>query len=158
MSETLVVAKMVEGKFGPQVLDVAGNYYSFSQKYNGDTVFQPGTKLEADVYVSEKGKYKNRYLNSVKVVGTEAVDTAKGVDLRNAPPKKSFKAKEDTSMSKAEWAAKDRSQLIGGLSHDAATLAATLYSVDGSQLGPNVALQLYKQLLDGMLKIREEIK
>lgn len=60
-------------------------------------------------------------------------------------------------MSKAEWSAKDRSQLIGGLSHDAATITATMLTLQVYNNAEEV-LNCYKQLLEGMLKIRNEIK
>lgn len=154
MSETLVVMEMVQGKFGAQVKDVAGNVFNFSQRYTGDKSFAPGTKLDADVFVSQKGKFTNRYINSAKVVGTDVAAVATLPATQKKSPAKPFKTKEDTTMTKQEWKDKDRSQLIGGLSHDAATLVAALIEVTDVK----DVLAKYKEVLEGLLKIRDEVK
>ena len=60
-----------------------------------------------------------------------------------------------TPKAAVDWGAKDRSQLVGGRSHDAAqlVLAALTASVPISQ-----ALEMYKEALDGILKIAEGTK
>ncbi len=161
--QKLVIAESVEGKFGPQVKDVAGNYYSFSKFYKGPTEFPVGTALDVDVYTTAKG---GKYLNSAKVVvgdsdvielpTTKKTQTTETVSKVAPKAKPDFKAKADTTMSKDEWKAKDRSQLIGGLSHDSAAITAALVNV--SNLNQEKALEVYKKLLEGMLAIREEVK
>lgn len=54
-----------------------------------------------------------------------------------------------------DWAAKDRSQLVGGRSHDAASLVDTAL-VTGTPL--QQVLDMYKLALQGVLKMAEEVK
>lgn len=56
---------------------------------------------------------------------------------------------------KTDWATKDRSQLIGGLSHDAAELAAAAvaYNVPISSI-----VDQYRLALVALIKIRDEVK
>ena len=60
-------------------------------------------------------------------------------------------------MTKAEWSAKDRSQLIGGLSHDAATIVAAAMTLQPFNSTDEVLL-FYKRVLEGLLRIRDEVK
>ena len=67
MESTLVVAENVEGKFGPQVKDTNGEYYSFGKFYKGSKTFAQGSQLKVELYVSEKNnKYINKVLESIK--------------------------------------------------------------------------------------------
>lgn len=120
----------------------------------------PGAELEAEYYIADSGKeYLNKVLSSATVVGsgTESpkVDTTRA---KKFTPTFNKAAAPDNSMSKADWAAKDRSQLIGGLSHDAAELTAAALTVWGTLQSEAVVLRTYKSFLEGMLKIREELK
>lgn len=120
----------------------------------------PGFEFDGDVYVSEKGaQYLNKIVGEVKPVVT---DVTPPVDTKVAPkfvPKFTKTEAPTNGMTKAEWQAKDRSQLIGGLSHDAATIAVAVLNLDGSnEPGTDSALRVYRTLLEGMLKIREELK
>jgi hypothetical protein len=54
-----------------------------------------------------------------------------------------------------DWAAKDRSQLVGGRSHDAVELVAA--SLQSCTPMPKV-LELYREALVGILKLSDEIK
>ncbi len=76
------------------------------------------------------------------------------------PDKKVFTPKfqktESATMSKSEWAAKDRSQLIGGLSHDAAAIVAAL--VHTTSMTAKEVLGVYKETLLGLLEIRDGLK
>lgn len=65
--ESITIKKSVEGKFGPQVQTVNGDYYSFSKFYTGDTDLAAGV-YQADVYVTAKG---NKYINSIEGVPGE---------------------------------------------------------------------------------------
>lgn len=56
---------------------------------------------------------------------------------------------------KVDWAAKDRSQLVGGRSHDAAELVKV--SLTTAVPLPKV-LALYKEALQGVLAIANEVK
>lgn len=135
----------------------------------------PGVSFEGEVWTSDKGAmYLNKivalapaqpkvFINGTKVTDTNPVVYAeqakKAVNSDRAKhfmPSFAKKVASDNTMSKAEWSAKDRSQLIGGLSHDAAAITAVMVNVDG--LNKDSALALYKELLVGMLAIREEVK
>lgn len=150
--QTLIVAESLKGKFGPQIKDVAGSFYSFSKFYKGDTEFPVGTSLQVDVYVTGKG---GKYLNSAEVVAGQAAPVEdKKITTKPLVLPKTPKASE--TMTKADWGMKDRSMLVGGLSHDAAVLAAVLVNVNS--LDSKGALAVYKELLEGMLLIREQVK
>jgi hypothetical protein len=156
IKEVVTVASL--GKWGPRVGD---EYYSWSKNIKeadkGRVV--PGGTYEMDLYIADSGK---RYINAVTVgpnltVGVAAVPAIVAPVFKDTPIVKPMKAKDSEPMSKAEWSAKDRSQLIGGLSHDAAAITAAFapLSVDIDTPG---ALKLYKELLLGMLAIRDEMK
>lgn len=85
----------------------------------------------------------------VKNERREATDTA--VTERN-PVKESTAARENKAT---DWAAKDRSQLVGGRSHDAVELVKA--SLVNATPMPKV-LELYKEALNGVLKLADEIK
>lgn len=166
MASTTVVKVTVEEltKYG---FKANGRYVNYSKQLSetDKTKVVPGASFEAEYYVADSGK---EYLN--KIVNTRASQTppvavvaealAKAVDTERAKkftPK--FTKKEEAvsnSMSKADWAAKDRNMMIGGRSHDAAVIVAAMVNV--SSLDVSGALETYKTILDGMLKIAEEVK
>jgi hypothetical protein len=124
----------------------------------------PGRKFSVEMYIADSGKqYVNkvlRQLDAVASVPAKAVtSTLTGVTVEQIQKVKAMtsSAKSSDTMTKAEWSAKDRSQLIGGLSHDAATLAAALLPMSPDNT-PEDVLVTYKQLLEGMLKIRDEVR
>jgi hypothetical protein len=63
--------------------------------------------------------------------------------------------KDEVYQPKTDWAAKDRSQLVGGRSHDAVSLVNTAL-VTGTPL--EKVLQMYKEALDVVLAIAGEVK
>ncbi len=154
-------------KFG---FKVGAEYVNFSKHLpEGDkTNVVPGAEFEAELFVADSGK---RYLNKIiggstkpyssLVSGAEQHPHVDEVKLAAEKAKKpfmpKFQKKEEVAsdkMSKSEWQAKDRSQLIGGLSHDAAAITASLVACTAV----DDPLKLYKSLLEGMLKIRDEVK
>lgn len=151
MQQTIVIAESLDGRYGPQLKDVAGKFYSFGKSYKGDVAFSAGTKLSVDLYTSPKG---NAYINSLETVKVEE----KVSDLPKKNQSTKPEVKNDNSMSKAEWQAKDRSQMIGGLSHDAATLVAAAIHVWGHFSNTQEIVEAHKQVLEGLLKNREELK
>lgn len=153
--EKLVIVESLEGKFGPQLKSVDGSFYSFSKFYTGQKAFPAGTVLDVDVYTTSKG---GRYLNKAIIVPQEAVKEAPKAEKKavSKPVEATKPAKTSEVMTKADWGAKDRSQLIGGLSHDAAALAAVMANVNS--LDAKGALAVYRELLEGMLLIREQVK
>jgi len=117
----------------------------------------PGAEFEAELYVADSGKeYLNKILATVTTAkaSAEAPTVADSARAERFTPK--FEKKETATMSKAEWQQKDRSQLIGGLSHDAATITAALVNV--TSLDQAGAIVAYGEILDAMLKIRDEVK
>ncbi len=65
------------------------------------------------------------------------------------------KVTNNVTMTKADWNAKDRSMMIGGLAHDAAVLAAAAATAN-VEIG--VLLNDYEAALKAMVLIREEMK
>lgn len=149
--ETIVVEK--NGKYGPMV---GGVYYSFSKFYKGNKVFPEGSSLDVDVYTSDSGK---KYINSV--VGepvAEAKPVAKkapNVEAQSISGIASGLVNSKTAVQTTDWAAKDRSQLVGGRSHDAAALVNTAL-VTGTDL--DEVLKLYKKALEEVLTMAGEVK
>lgn len=91
--QKLVVVESVQGKFGPQVKDVTGAFYSFSKFYKGPTTFTAGTVLEADIYTTAKG---GKYLNKATILedGKGAVEEPKlekKEEVKKAAPAKAEK-------------------------------------------------------------------
>ena len=154
MSNTTVMKLKVKslGKFGFFTEDSTRGYnYSknFSEADKAKVV--PGVEFEGEVYTAESGaQYLNKIVNTVSLSVEQP--KSKAVEKKETRPE----AKSDT-MTKAEWSAKDRSQLIGGLSHDAATLTAAAMSLQPYNNTEEV-LKEYKLILEGLLKIREEVK
>lgn len=128
--ETITPEK--QGKFGPMA---NGVFYSFSKFYKGPKDLAVGVPVEVDVYVSDTGK---KYINAV--IGETKV----------AP-----KVAKTAESKQTDWPAKDRSQLVGGRSHDAVELVNTSL-VTATPL-PEV-LKLYREALEGVLKVAEEVK
>lgn len=172
MATTQVVKCRVEAltKYG---FKMNGRYVNFSKQFKeSDKVgIVPGAEFEAEFYVADSGKeYLNR-VTSFAPIHTLQVAEVISSSMPTAPKPEAkvdesrakhftpkFKAKDDTSMSKADWQAKDRSQLIGGLSHDAAALVAAMISVVGDLATLDHALVAYKKVLEGMIKIRTEVQ
>lgn len=139
--ETIVPT--ANGKFGPKVGDI---FYSFSKFFKGDKQLEVGTPVSVDVFTSDSGK---KYINAI-------VGAVLNNEVPKTPVKKSVvvAAKSET-MSKADWSAKDRSQLVGGRSHDAVELV-NVSLVTGTSLED--VLKLYQEALEGVLKVAEEVK
>jgi hypothetical protein len=138
MTETIVVE--MNGKFGPKV---GGVFYSFGKFFKGDKQLPIGVPISVDVYVADSGK---KYINRLE--GSVAVSEAPITVSHTPPPFKPLNQVTD-------WAAKDRSQLVGGRSHDAAELVNTAL-VTGTPL--EEVLKLYKEALQAILKMSEEVK
>lgn len=168
MANTVIVKVKIQelSKYG---FKANGKYVGLSKNLSeaDKTRLVPGAEFEAEYYVADSGKeYLNKILAPVSSAPSapkaQEAESPKAVDTdrtKRFTPK--FQKKENVpdseKMSKADWSAKDRSQLIGGLSHDAAAMAASILNVQPAE---NVAdaLKVYKELLEGMLKIREEVK
>ena len=97
----------------------------------------------------------------IKKNTTEQVTTASAADGRH---KDSLSAGDTfqkqvgmltTTGTTTDWAAKDRSQLVEGRSHDAAKLVDTAL-VTGTPLAK--VLEMYKEALEGVLKVANEVK
>ena len=118
-----------------------------------------GAVLDLEVWTSDKGaQYVNRIVGTHKPITIEVKpeQVIKAQEIRSKAVVNSFvPVKTDTTMTKAEWSAKDRAQMIGGRSHDAAqlTLAAVTVGISAEDV-----LKLYKAVLEGVLKLAEEVK
>jgi len=153
--ETVVIESL--GKWGPKI---NGEYYSFSKKIQesdkGKLV--PGGTFDLDIWTAESGK---KYINAV--VSSAVAVAEKPVAKATSPEVKAFVAKvkaqaseaKSETMTKAEWSAKDRSQLIGGLSHDAATLVAASVTAN---VPLEQVLEQFGTALTALLKVRETVK
>lgn len=133
-----------------------GVYFSKKLDASSKTNIVPGVEFEGELFVSDTGgEYLNKVVKFLPGVIAKATVVESKKEAVVTPKKEStYKTKEDTTMSKSDWALKDRSQLIGGLSHDAAAITAALVAVDTNL----VPLDVYKELLEGMLKIRSGVK
>ena len=149
MTEKVTVTEL--SKYG---VKVGAEYYNWSKQIKESEKGQvvPGGTYDMELYVADSGK---KYINSVGGEFSTLVVT-KAQPKASVTPKVTPVAKTET-MSKAEWSAKDRSQLIGGLSHDAATLTASIIATMGELKTADI-LVIYKDFLEGMLSIRNEVK
>lgn len=168
MATTTIVKVKIEelSKYG---FKANGKYVGLSKQLPeaDKTKIVPGAEFEAEYYVADSGKeYLNKIVKTLTNATTETpVNTPTAITTKvDTERAKKFLPKfvkkdvisDSEKMSKADWSAKDRSQLIGGLSHDAATLAAVVININS--LDAESALSIYKVFLEGMLKIREEVK
>lgn len=104
------------------------------------------------------------YTNIVSITGRETPTAVAAAGVTTAEVKtpyvkkdySKFKPREvKATLSKEEWAAKDRSQLVGGLSHDAATLVAAAVT---SGVPVEQVIEKFKVVLAGLIKARDEVK
>jgi len=162
MNDALAVEKItveVVGKFGVKVGDV---WYGLGKELSLD-MFSKGQSYDVGVATAQSGK---KYIR--EVMGAKAPTAVLGAVVAAAPvqaakaPYKPFNkfaggAKKDSgaAMSKEEWQAKDRSQLIGGLSHDAVVLVQAHVQ---SMKPISELLGLYREALEGTLAIRSDLK
>jgi hypothetical protein len=162
MANNSVVSVKVEKltKFG--YADAKGFVsYSKNMSDSDKALVVPGAEFEAEIYTAESGA---RYLNKIVARAPHVTaPKAKVVEVKaSAVVTEGPKAKTGTSesMTKAEWSAKDRSQLIGGLSHDAAELVAAIFPILPMHPAEAVdsVLSIYKEVLVGLLKIRDEVR
>lgn len=118
--------------------------------------FEKGNEYEVDIAMN--GKFKN-IIKVEKSVGVSVQDntliSAKEIDSEMAKvyiPKKFIKKVEPE---KTDWAAKDRSQLVGGRSHDAAQLVVAAL---GAGVSIEETLKMHREALVGLLKMADEVK
>lgn len=158
MANTQVEKIKVKGfsKFGFQLEN--GEYINFSKtiKDADKGRIVPGGEFEVEMYRADSGKgYVNKVLGS-STVAAPVVPPLVAPVFKNTPTVKLLAKKaEDNSMSKSDWAAKDRSMMVGGLSHDAAVLAAAAATAN---VPIEQLLKDYRTSLDLLLGIRAEVK
>ena len=154
MSQT-VRDKITVAELSKYGVKVGNEYVNFSKnlKEADKGLIVPGAALDVELFVSDSGK---RYINTVFSSSFSAPKTAKA-ETPKVPPKTETKATSAT-MTKEEWKEKDRSQLIGGLSHDAAMLVAAMITVFGNITSTTEAIALHKDVLQGLLNTREVLK
>jgi len=165
MNETLAVETIqveVVGKFGVKAGEV---WYGLGKELSLDQ-FARGDSYTVGVATAKSGKKYIREILSGSAPLVASAPVAPAAAVVAAPVvKAAYKpfnkfgggAKKDSgaTMSKEEWQAKDRSQLIGGLSHDAAAMVQAHVQ---SMKPMDDLLSLYEQALGGLLVIRERIK
>lgn len=168
MANTVVVKVKVQelSKYGFKAND---RYVGLSKnlKESDKTKLVPGAEFEAEYYVADSGKeYLNKILSQTTsspvapkadadLPLTKAVDTERA---KKFTPKFTKSMPADNSMSKADWAQKDRNMMIGGRSHDAAVIVASLITVGFGLETTEKVLTVYQGILEGMLKIADEVK
>lgn len=157
--ETILVER--SGQWGPQV---NGEYYSVNAPLTPD-MFKQGQSY--DVLI-KRGKPSEKYPTGKKYIaqlvrqaesqtknsGPTVQATAGGV-LSHVPvsaPTTSYAAKADSTDKEKYWEDKNKSMLVGGLFHDAATLTAAIVSTNG--LTEEQALESFKRVLDRIVAIR----
>ncbi len=155
--ETIVKVKSLS-KFGFFVEgEDKGLYFDRSLLEADRGRFVPGAEIPVILRVAESGtKYvtaishgvASRYADKAGIDGHPEETKATPV----ATPKTAVKSE---VMSKADWNAKDRSMMVGGLSHDSASLVNTAlaYNVD-----IKTVLTMYEGALSALLTIRENVK
>ncbi len=119
--------------------------------------FVPGAEIPVILRVADSG---TKYVTAIGASksGRIITNTAPDQTLAEtkatpvATPKPVVKAE---VMSKADWNAKDRSMMVGGLSHDAAVLVQTAHMSNSSI---EDVLFDYKRTLQELINIREEVK
>lgn len=160
MASTTVVKVRVQelSKFGFKNSDRYVNY-SKQLKDSDKMKVVPGAEFEAEFYVSDSGKeYLNKILSEVvqpKKNEPKATVKAEAKETKKAEP--AGLGSLSATMSKADWSNKDRSQLIGGLSHDAATLSVAIMNVQGTT-DVSEAVSLFEEVLKGLIKVRDGVK
>jgi hypothetical protein len=137
MSEKVVKTIVVDG-INPKnggVLTTEGKWLSIS-KFGAKTVdgkditpsmFQKGNTYQVEVATGKNGAEFISGLVSSQTTQTAAAPVNSGATYSR--PK--FQ-KKDSTMSKEDWAKKDHSQLIGGLSHDVAQVFTALLTTGGA--------------------------
>lgn len=112
MASTTMTKITVE-RLTPYGFAAGGAYINYSKQFNeaDKAKVVPGASFDAEVYVADSGKqYLNKILGNMSV---SAVAAPSGVSVTPAPAasvktfKPKYQKKEDSGMSKEEWAAKD---------------------------------------------------
>lgn len=159
-NETLKVKAL--SKYGVQ--DETGAYINWSKtiKESEKGKIVPGGEYIVDMFRAESGK---GYIN--RVLDTKVAEMPKLVApvFNNTPLAKTVgidgtkllmaKTHASESMSKADWSAKDRSMMIGGISHDASQLVHASFVAN---VPLDDVLNAYRKALSTVLEIREEVR
>ncbi len=156
--ETVLKVKALS-KFGFFVEGEEKGIYFDRQLLEADRgKFVPGASIPVILRVADSG---TKYVMSIntsaapKIVAPVFNNTPVVEHPGIAEMTKLMKTTSSNIMSKADWNAKDRSMMIGGLAHDAAVLAAAAATAN-VEIG--VLLNDYEAALKAMLLIREELK
>lgn len=145
-TETIKVKQL--SKFGVQLQ--SGEYVNWHKEIKdaekGKVV--PGGEYEVEMFRAESGK---GYIQSI--AKSSDISTIVAPVFNDTPVAKPLEKK--STEVKTDWAAKDRSQMIGGRSHDAAMLAAAAATAN---VGIEKILSDYKIALKAIVSMSEEIK
>lgn len=165
MPSTIVKEKLkvlaISTKFGKGAIgvdsgevDEQGNaklqFISFNKNVNVPvTDLQTDGTYEFELSISEKtGK---KYVNKVLSLGTTGVETAVNQEPRTTSSTSS------TGKSPSYWAAKDESQKLGGLFHDAATLTAAVLSLMTQQETESKMHDVFNHALEVVITARKNL-
>jgi hypothetical protein len=155
--EIITVTDVAEDQYGTFVR-ANGKRYGEGKFFKGMNDLKAGGTYEVEVYTGPQGGKKiQKLISSHPIDKPETVlgTTNNTVATGNVPPLKNLKPKSE-SMTKEDWSAKDRSQLIGGLCHDAAQITASLTVSQG--MDKDGALEVYKDVLNQLINFRSEVK
>lgn len=155
-TETIKVKQL--SKFGFQL--ESGEYVNVSKtlKDSEKGKIIPGGQYDVEMYRSDAGKgYINKLLSSALVAPAGVAPVFNKTPVAKPVETKPLAAKPNVSevMSKAEWNAKDRSMMLGGLAHDAAVLAAASVTAN---VPIEAVLTSFEFAFGVLIKLREEVK
>jgi hypothetical protein len=143
------------GKFGVRTGEV---WYGVNEPIKPES-FTVGTTYTVAISTSSTGK---KYIKEVLAGNNSGQQIQNPVNVAPQTVKPAFKKsftpyakKADNGLSKEEWAQKDRNQMIGGRSHDAAELVKA--SVNSGR-PMNEILALYQEALEGIIRIADTVK
>ncbi len=153
--ETLTIESI--GKYGPRA---NGQYFSWSNKsgLSNDSVKVGQTY---DVLIYQTPGKKTRYIN--QIVGEAASAPARTLEAKAheqsatavEAPKAGGIAGKPAADKEAYWAAKNDSQKLGGLFHDAAQITAAV-AMSGGYDVPK-ALAAFEEVLNGVIAVRSKL-
>jgi hypothetical protein len=146
MTEVVKIDRV--GKFGPSI---NGKWYGLKKP------LQPTDFIAGQAYEIETEPWSKNGKSGINIMkATPASSAAPSVSVGTA---KAVEAMVDQGAKKEDkteyWAAKNDSQKLGGLFHDAAQITAAIVTANG--LSTDKALEEFKKVLSAVVEIREKI-
>lgn len=143
------------GKYGPKA---NGGYFNWSQKSGlSDASVKIGGTYDVLVYQSpgKKTRYINQIVGETPTANPTPVVEAAPARIMEAPTKEVSSTKAKSDDKEAYWAAKNDSQKLGGLFHDAAQITAAIAMSGGYDVAK--ALTAFEEVLNGVIKVRSKL-